>query len=123
MGRRIAPGMRRSFAAEALPTLSSSRLREGEGEEWEEAREEAKSKEVDEKVARKQMRLFGSDIDQRAVQLTHSHLRAADVQQHVQLSVADVARVPPPPGEFGCIVTNPPYGMRLGESERANREL
>mmetsp|Transcript_26884 Transcript_26884/g.87957 ORF Transcript_26884/g.87957 Transcript_26884/m.87957 type:complete len:339 (-) Transcript_26884:108-1124(-) len=116
MGRKIAPGMRRSFAAESISTLSPA-------SEWAQAREEAKGKEVEEKVARKQLRLFGSDIDQRAVQLTHSHLRAADVQQHVQLSVADVARVAPPPGEFGCIVTNPPYGMRLGESQRANEEL
>ncbi len=28
-----------------------------------------------------------------------------------------------PPGEYGCIVTNPPYGLRLGESTAANEGM
>jgi len=69
------------------------------------------------------LQIFGADIDRRAVEMTYEHLRAAGLEGSVRLSVADIHRLPPPPGEYGCIVTNPPYGERLGGAATANEGI
>ena len=113
MMRGIAPGARRSFAAEDFPFISRGL--------WRAAREEAKERETDTRF-----RVYASDIDRAAVELTAHNADLAGVSDIVNPFVADCRRIREE-GVRGTIVTNPPYGERIGgsteEVERLYREM
>jgi len=60
--------------------------------------------------------LEGSDIDPEAVAGTRVNLTAAGLAHRVQLRCCDARHLDAhyPAGHFGAIVTNPPFGIRLG---------
>src|SRR6185312_14613691 len=59
---------------------------------------------------------FGSDADPRMVQTAKRNAQEAGVAGFLTLEKRDVAHVEPPAGvERGLVITNPPYGERLGE--------
>lgn len=106
---RIPAGFLRSrFGFELLPDFSASA--------WEEVR----------RASDKQIRklpeglIQGSDRDSEAVEAARENLRALPMGESVGLSVLDWNRV----SELGnrCIVSNPPYGLRIGK-ERAMPEF
>jgi putative N6-adenine-specific DNA methylase len=99
-------GLRRAFASESWRLVCDA-------SDWERVRSAAEKRVI---AAPKGLRIFGADIDRRAVEMTYAHLSAAGLQHAAQLSVSDIHRLQPPPGEDGSIVTNPPYGERLGEA-------
>ncbi|MDI3281576.1 MAG: class I SAM-dependent RNA methyltransferase [Bacillota bacterium] len=113
LGKNIAPGLNRGFAAEAWPNLPP-RL-------WAEARAEARD------LARRdlKLRVYGSDIDPAALDLARLHAREAGLEGEVFFQRLPVSRVSSR-FEYGYLITNPPYGQRLGEErevERLYREL
>jgi 23S rRNA (guanine2445-N2)-methyltransferase / 23S rRNA (guanine2069-N7)-methyltransferase len=62
---------------------------------------------------------FGSDADARIVQTAKRNAQEAGVAGFFTLDKHDAAHVAPPPGySTGLIITNPPYGERLGEREQ-----
>lgn len=108
MARQIAPGMSRAFAFQEWPSYESGK--------WESlvAR------------ARDRMRpaaglIMGSDRDAGAVRSARANAERAGVSESILLEVRAISAVdfPPPPG---WIVTNPPYGVRVGD-RRALRNL
>lgn len=113
MMRGIAPGARRSFAAEDFPFISRGL--------WKAAREEAKERETDTRF-----RVYASDIDPAAVELTAHNADIAGVGDIINPFVADCRKIRED-GVRGTIVTNPPYGERIGgsmeEVERLYREV
>jgi len=60
--------------------------------------------------------LYGSDLHGAAIQAARANLQAAGLGDAVALQQADVLNVTPP-AEEGVLVTNPPYGVRLGDKE------
>lgn len=61
--------------------------------------------------------LFGYDQDAAAVRAAEANIRQADLAQHITVTrqaVADL-RNPLPTGQRGLLLTNPPYGARLGD--------
>jgi len=59
---------------------------------------------------------FGSDADPRMVQTAKRNAQEAGVAGFFTLDKQDALHVSPPPGiERGLVITNPPYGERLGE--------
>ncbi|MFT5477529.1 MAG: putative N6-adenine-specific DNA methylase [Planctomycetota bacterium] len=68
------------------------------------------------KPARKLV-LRGSDIDPQRIEEAQENLDAAGLAERVQLEVADAREFAPRPGWNACVVTNPPYGERLGRAE------
>jgi 23S rRNA (guanine2445-N2)-methyltransferase / 23S rRNA (guanine2069-N7)-methyltransferase len=59
---------------------------------------------------------FGSDLDPRMVQTAKRNAQEAGVAGFLSLERRDVAHLAPPAGVArGLVVTNPPYGERLGE--------
>ncbi len=60
--------------------------------------------------------LFGSDIEQRAVESTKKNLMAAGFFDLVKLQRADILTVPAP-AEGGVMVANPPYGERMADAD------
>ncbi len=61
--------------------------------------------------------LFGSDIEQRAVESAKKNLMAAGFFDLVKLQRADVLKVEPP-APAGVMVANPPYGERLSDADQ-----
>ena len=113
MMRNIAPGIRRGFAAEEFSFIDRAI--------WKAAREEAREEEV-----RTAFRVQASDLDPASVALTERNAALAGVGDLVRAFPADATRIRKPEGVRGTIVTNPPYGERLGsvaEAEKLYRAL
>ena len=60
------------------------------------------------------LQFFGSDIDRKTVFLAKQNAKNAGVSELIQFKTETVATVKGL-GERGVIITNPPYGARLGE--------
>ena len=109
----IAPGSRRSFAAEQWPMLDS-RI-------WRVAREEARDL-VD---ATASEIIWGSDRDSRIIAKARKHANNAGVFDRIHFQAGEFREFRSTK-EFGCLVSNPPYGERLGnpaEIEQLYREV
>ena len=106
--RNIAPGVKRSFAAEAFPFVPPSL--------WRDAREEARAGEVD-----TQFEVYASDISKGCVDLTERNARIAGVGNMIKTFNMDCRKISAP-GRRATIVTNPPYGERMG-NEKEIEEL
>ncbi len=108
MAANIAPGLRRSFAAERFGFL--------DGRIWREERTRAQDlirKNIDFKA-------HGYDIDPDCVELTLANARKAGVEKYVEASVKDIRNFTP--ANERCItVTNPPYGERLLDVREAEK--
>ncbi|MFC4764578.1 bifunctional 23S rRNA (guanine(2069)-N(7))-methyltransferase RlmK/23S rRNA (guanine(2445)-N(2))-methyltransferase RlmL [Dyella koreensis] len=65
---------------------------------------------------------FGSDADARMVQTAKRNAQEAGVAGFFTLDKHDALHVSPPPGvTAGLVITNPPYGERLGERDEMPR--
>lgn len=112
MMNKIAPGRKRAFAGEQFPFLPKS--------VWTAAREEAIENEV-----RSSFEAFASDIDENCVDLTIHNAKLAGVNHAIRVFRQDCRKISAP-GRRGTIVTNPPYGERLGtmaEVEKLYRDM
>ncbi len=59
---------------------------------------------------------FGSDWDRRSVQTSQQHAKQAGVDGLIRVEEGDVRHAAPPKGaEAGLLITNPPYGQRMGD--------
>ncbi|MBQ6550967.1 MAG: class I SAM-dependent RNA methyltransferase [Lachnospiraceae bacterium] len=105
MAAGIAPGMNRSFTAEEWPNILSKR-------DWYEAANEAMDS-VNENV---RTDIVGTDIDPAAIRAAKENAARAGVSDLIRFEVRDAEKMSHP-GEYGFIVTNPPYGERLSEKE------
>lgn len=105
---RIAPGMRRSFAAEKWSVFAP--------EIWREERQRAMD------LIRRDaaFEAYGSDIDPDAVELTQSNAKKAGVGSRIKVHQQDI-RDFAISTEKATIVCNPPYGERLLEKEEAEK--
>lgn len=108
MAWNIAPGLRRSFPSEQWPVITP--------ELWEEARNEAFDAVRDDEP----LQLTGSDIDPKAIEVAEAAVKSAGLSGEIRLSVLPAAKARPE-GEYGCIITNPPYGERLGDKEEVEK--
>jgi putative N6-adenine-specific DNA methylase len=104
MALQIAPGLNRNFGFEKLKNFES--------DTWKKIKNAA-LKAVKPTSFQK---LYGSDMDLRAVRVTKQNLTEAGLSDAVQLAhVSFTEAVPPADG--GILVANPPYGVRIGEDE------
>lgn len=110
IGWNIAPGLRRSFSAEAWPQVPASL--------WKAAREEAYDLLRDDEP----LQIVGSDIDKSAIEVALTAAKSAGLARDLKLEVLPVSKIAPK-GDFGCIITNPPYGERLGDREEVEKVL
>ena len=95
-----APGLGRSFAAEAFPQVPARF--------WKEAREAAEAA-IKRDAA---FEVYASDIDEEILDVTYENALRAGVEEHMQIFQAD-AREIRKLDRRGTIVCNPPYGERL----------
>ena len=104
--RQIAPGAHRRFAMERWPTVSPSL---GESVRAELAKRER---------PRSLAEIVGSDRDSGAIVAASANAERAGVVEDVALAVRSLSAAAFPPAPRGWIVTNPPYGVRVGEADR-----
>lgn len=104
IARHIAPGANRRFAFESWPRHDAGN--------WQAEVVQAKS----EALPRSPARIIASDRDEGAIEAARSNAGRADVAGDIELDcrVLSAAELP---GERGWIVTNPPYGLRVGEAK------
>lgn len=107
--RKIAPGLKRHFAAEAFPQISEQM--------WLDARAEAAAFEIKDS----KFEVWASDIDEDILDLTYENALRAGVEENINIFHADARRIRKPEGRRGSIVCNPPYGERMGEMEEIER--
>ncbi|CAG7625516.1 Ribosomal RNA large subunit methyltransferase L [Paenibacillus solanacearum] len=106
----LAPGLRRSFNAEAWPLVPETL--------WQQAREEAFDLVRDDVP----LAIAGSDIDPAAIDVAMAAAKSAGLAKELRFSALPVGKARPE-GDYGCIITNPPYGERLGDSKEVEKAL
>jgi putative N6-adenine-specific DNA methylase len=100
----IAPGLGRRFAFEKLKNFDAQR--------WRELLQGGAAR----KKTKAPLAIYGSDRSGDALKAARVNLTAAGLEKVVSLKRADVLEIFAPAKE-GIIVTNPPYGVRLGEQQ------
>lgn len=104
IGMNRAPGLKRNFVAETWPNIDQKY--------WQSAREEA----YDLYQPDQKLYIYGSDIDPKALHLARVHTEDAGLTDKIffqRLPASEVrSRF-----QYGHLITNPPYGERLGEQE------
>ncbi len=107
IGRRAAPGIRRSFAAEGWPTIPRSI--------WQEVRNEACSL-----VRPSDFRILASDVDGAVLESARENAKAAGVADAISFRQQSIDRFRSD-SKYGCLVCNPPYGVRTGTARAVER--
>ena len=104
----VAPGLRRSFAAEGWRTIPRS--------VWQEERTRAKD------LIRRDapFTACGYDIDPSVIELARENAYKAGMSKRITFAQRDIADFAPD-GEKGVVVCNPPYGERLLDVESARK--
>lgn len=102
IARNIAPGLNRSFACDSWERIDKSL--------WKQAKIEA-YKAIDYDFP---LKIYGSDIDFDAIELAKENAEKAGVDDCIEFSVKPLKDATLM-GDYGCMITNPPYGERLGE--------
>lgn len=104
IGLNIAPGLGRSFGFERTSDFDPGL--------WASVREAAmQARTLDRKLS-----IHGSDLHYREVEYAKENLRSAGLSDAVQIKQASATDLRPPTAE-GVLVTNPPYGERIGEKD------
>lgn len=104
MALEIAPGLGRHFAFEKLKNFEARR--------WRELSQQSAGRQKP-KVP---LVIYGSDSSGDVLKAARANLMAAGLEKVVTLKRANVLEISAPAKE-GIIVTNPPYGVRLGEQQ------
>jgi len=107
--KNIAPGLMRNFASEGWGVIPK--------EVWTKHRKQAYQA-IDTDFT---PQIFASDIDASLIKTARENARIAGVDDCINFSVTDVAGIELP-GEYGVMITNPPYGHRIGD-ESAIRQM
>ncbi len=108
IARNIAPGANRRFASEEWNIIKD--------EFWMDARDLAYSKEDYDK----ECKIYASDIDSETLEIAKKNAAIAEVDDCIMFEEKHLLEVESP-AEYGCLVTNPPYGERLLDLEKIER--
>ncbi len=104
MAANIAPGIDRRFTAESWTHIIS-------GQNWQDVRDEARD-EIDTGI---DTDIQGYDIDPDMIEIARINARKAGVEDMIHFQVRDIAQLSHRK-KYGFIITNPPYGERIGEA-------
>ncbi|MBR4671273.1 MAG: class I SAM-dependent RNA methyltransferase [Butyrivibrio sp.] len=104
MAAHIAPGMNRHFTAEAWTHLITP-------QNWQDVRDEAR----DEILTDVDTDIQGYDLDPEMVEIARINAAKAGVENMIHFQARDVADLSHRK-KYGFIITNPPYGERIGDS-------
>ena len=103
-GINMAPGMNREFISESWRTMDKKI--------WWDVRREAYAK-LDEDI---EFKIYGYDIDEEALEIARENAEIAGVADYIEFRLGDATEFTSNE-EYGFIVTNPPYGERLEDTD------
>lgn len=104
IGRNIAPGLRRNFAAEQWPRLPRKI--------WQRVRQEAEAA-ID---WERPLEIMGTDVDGEILKAARQNAKRAGVFDDIHLQQMPVSEVRSSK-RYGVMITNPPYGERLSDRQ------
>lgn len=106
MAKKIAPGLRQSYAAERFGFVDKK--------VWQNVRNEA----FEQILPNVEFEAFGSDIDPTAIELLNANAKIAGVEKLIKTKLCDVKDFKT---DFDrcLVITNPPYGERLLDIKQA----
>ena len=108
IGRNIAPGLDREFDSEKWDVI--------DGKYWKEARKDAfKAIDYDSRLD-----ILACDIDVRAVDTAIDNAASLGLEDDIAFVTKDFRDIELK-DEYGVVITNPPYGERIGEGEDVTR--
>ena len=107
IAKNRAPGLDRSFSAQKWRCVP--------GESWMDAADETMDQEYDGAYD-----IWGGDIDPKAIAIARSNAEKAGVEDCIRFEVADAVKFRRD-STYGQLVTNPPYGERLLETDTAGQ--
>ena len=105
IGKNIAPGLNRHFACEDWEMIDKLLWKEEKKAAFEAMNYDA------------ELQIYGFDISKSAVAAARENAEAAGVDDSIIFGRADISYLSPM-GANGIIITNPPYGERIGEREQ-----
>ena len=108
IGANIAPGIEREFSAQHWNRVPK--------ELWWEARKEAHEK-IKSDIT---LKIYGFDISAKAIGLSRQNAELAGVDEHIRFEECNMKDFRTEEA-YGCIISNPPYGERLGEKREVER--
>lgn len=108
IARNIAPNLNSEFAAEHWPQVPQRA--------WDTARHQARQA-IDRTG---ELQLFGYDIDPEMIQASKANARAAGVGNDIHFEQKDIHDLWIDQ-QFGMVISNPPYGVKLGEFREINQ--
>lgn len=103
-GLNIAPGINRKFACDNWDIIS--------GKIWKEEKRAA----FNQIEYNRELKIHAGDIDKKAVEAARENSIEAGVDHVIEFKNMSVSEMKPR-GEGGIILTNPPYGERIGKQE------
>lgn len=106
IAQNIAPGVNRSFVCETWPSMAGNTfniVRDG-------ARKSQKNKDI---------KLIGYDIDYKTLKVAMDNAKKAGVDKYIEFQKRDFMEFSTS-RKYGFIISNPPYGERIGEVEMLN---
>ncbi len=105
IGRNIAPGLNRSFACQDWDLIPE--------DVWKEERKKAyEAVDFDSDI-----RIYAFDVDRRAVEAARENAEEAGVDDCIVVKAMSMSKITASE-EGGIIITNPPYGERIGEKQQ-----
>ena len=108
MGRNIAPGLQRSFAAEEWPLVKANT--------WYQARRQAEEAQY----PAGGLQLLGYDLDKASIEMARRNAQRAGVADDIafeQKNLHDLWI----DQQYGILISNPPYGQRVGDFRELNQ--
>jgi putative N6-adenine-specific DNA methylase len=106
IAENAAPGLKRGFVSEDWPQIDKAI--------WEKARVGATVPGRPPPQAKPL--IYANDIDPKLIEQARENAEKAGVADMIEFKLQDIAKAVLP-GEYGVLITNPPYGQRLGERE------
>ncbi len=97
----IPPGLHREFAFEKFGNFAE--------DEWQAIKDQVKLNPIPAEST-----IFGSDISGDAIVMTRNNLNKAGIKFDVPLKQIEAQEIKPPTETPGILLTNPPYGERIG---------
>ena len=107
IGRNIAPGLNRNFASERWPSIPQR--------VWDETRKHAK----DVIYKKPEMEIYGYDIDPAVIEASKANAKKAGVGTDIVFEQKDIKDLWIDQ-QYGIVISNPPYGIKLGEFRELN---
>jgi 23S rRNA (guanine2445-N2)-methyltransferase / 23S rRNA (guanine2069-N7)-methyltransferase len=107
MALELAPGLGRGGFGAAGWRAHDARL-------WDRLCDEARQRR--ERGSRKRLRIAGLDASPTAIRAARDLARRAGLQRHLRLDPGELRDAAPPWSDPGLLITNPPYGERIGEA-------